>query len=97
MGHPNANAAPTPNFSNFSTPIIQPLYHNSNMPNSYVIEEARVQDALKSITTGIKPSIRRLVAEYYVLYDILRNRYNGIPLKDSYFYALLDYKEEAIH
>ena len=36
MGNPNANAAPT---LNISTPIIQPIYHNNNMPDSYALKD----------------------------------------------------------
>ena len=97
MGHLNANAAPTLNFSNISTPIIQPIYHKNNMPNSYAVKEARVQEALATIMPGIKPKIKRLAAEFHVPYDMLLNRYNGIPLKDSHFCALSDHKEQDVY
>ena len=33
------------------------------------------------MTSGTKLKIRRLAAEYHVLYDMLLNRYNDIPPK----------------
>ena len=97
MRHPNANAAPTLNASYISTPIIQPIYHNNNMPDSYAVKEARVQEALATIRPRIQPKIRQLAAEFHVPYDMLLNRYNWIPHKDSHSYALSDHEEQAVH
>ena len=63
------------------------------MPNSYIVIQLRIQEALATITPEIKLKITRLITEFNVPYEQLLNRYNEIPLKDSHSYVLTDYKE----
>ena len=68
MGHPNAKATPMQKNSNISTIIIQPIYHNNNMSDSYAIKEARVQETLANIAPEIKSNFTYLTAKFNILY-----------------------------